>query len=119
MISKLSCWAPTREAAIARTRRALREYWVAGIATNIGFHLALMSHPEFISGEYDTDFIEANEQALCHAKLPEDARQVLAVGAVLARDANDRKRSVAENAQPKGWSPWRLSGGLDMVGSWQ
>ncbi len=109
MISKLSCWAPTREAAIARTRRALREYWVAGIATNIGFHLALMDHPDFVAGQYDTGFIEANEQALCHAELSTEARQGLAVGAALARDQSDRKAVTEQNGRAEGWSSWRLS----------
>src|ERR1700729_3844221 len=58
LISKLSVWAPTRERAVARMRRALSEYVVTGIRTNLAFHDRLFAHPEFAAGHYDTGFIE-------------------------------------------------------------
>src|SRR5262249_15955774 len=58
LISKLSVWAPTRERAIARMRRALSEYVVTGIRTNLAFHEKLFAHPEFAAGQYDTGFID-------------------------------------------------------------
>src|SRR5690606_7929958 len=58
LISKLSVWAETREAALTRMRRALTEYVVGGIRTNLPFHLALLQEPEFLAGDYDTGFIE-------------------------------------------------------------
>ena len=54
MISKLAVWADTRAAAIERMRRALAEYHVGGIRTNLPFHRQVMRHPAFIAGEYDT-----------------------------------------------------------------
>src|SRR5262249_52981276 len=54
LISKLSVWAPTRERAITRMRRALSEYVVTGIRTNLSFHEKLLEHPEFVAGRYDT-----------------------------------------------------------------
>ena len=54
MISKLAVWADTRAAAIERMRRALGEYHVGGIRTNLPFHRQVMRHPAFIAGEYDT-----------------------------------------------------------------
>lgn len=112
MISKLSCWAATREAAIARTARALREYWVAGIATNIDFHLALMSHPQFVSGEYDTGFIAEHEAALCKQRAPDAALAELAAGAVLARCGSDRAQVNTSSAGAAHWSPWRRAAEL-------
>ena len=47
MISKLSVWGPTRREAIARMKRALSEYVVKGITTNIRYLLAIMDAPEF------------------------------------------------------------------------
>ena len=64
LISKLSVWAPTRERAVARMRRALSEYVVTGIRTNLAFHEKLFAHPEFAAGRYDTGFIERYKDAL-------------------------------------------------------
>jgi acetyl-CoA carboxylase biotin carboxylase subunit len=64
LISKLCVLAPTREQAIARMRRALSEYVVTGIQTNLPFHAKLLSHPEFVAGRYDTQFLERHEDVL-------------------------------------------------------
>jgi acetyl-CoA carboxylase biotin carboxylase subunit len=58
MISKLCCWGRTRAEAIARMRRALGEFVVEGIKTSIPFHRAVMEHPLFLEGRFDTSFIE-------------------------------------------------------------
>jgi acetyl-CoA carboxylase biotin carboxylase subunit len=57
MIAKLSAWGEDRPHAIARMRRALEEYQVRGLTTNIPFHLALLKDPEFCAGKLDTGFI--------------------------------------------------------------
>ena len=49
MISKLSVWAPTRAEAIARMRRALAEYVVKGITTNLRYLRGIMEHEEFMA----------------------------------------------------------------------
>ena len=71
MISKLCAWADTRAAAIDRMRRAVGEYHVGGIRTNLAFHRQVMRHPRFIAGEYDTGFIERHKAEL--APPPADA----------------------------------------------
>ncbi len=58
MLSKLIVAARTREEAIARMLRALREYRVDGIETSIPFYSALLSHPDFAAGRFDTGFID-------------------------------------------------------------
>ena len=57
MISKLSVWGRTRSEAIARMDRALYEYIISGVTTNIPFHRAVMRNEEFRKGNYDTHFI--------------------------------------------------------------
>ncbi len=57
MIAKLSAWGEDRPHAIARMRRALEEYQVRGLTTNIPFHLAVLKDPEFLAGKIDTGFI--------------------------------------------------------------
>ncbi|MDQ3334951.1 MAG: acetyl-CoA carboxylase biotin carboxylase subunit [Myxococcota bacterium] len=60
MISKLVVWGEDRKAAVARMRRALDEYQVRGIETNLAFHRRCVRHAEFIAGEFDTGFIGRN-----------------------------------------------------------
>ena len=58
LIGKLIVWAPTREQALRRLRRALSEWAVTGIPTTIEFHLALLERPEFQQGQVYTKFVE-------------------------------------------------------------
>lgn len=58
LLSKLIAWAESREQALARMRRALSEYEVAGIATNIGFFRRLLRQPGVEAGEFDTGFLD-------------------------------------------------------------
>lgn len=58
MIAKLIVHAPTREEAVARMKRALSEFVIEGVATTIPFHLKLLSHEQFVSGEFNTKFLE-------------------------------------------------------------
>jgi pyruvate carboxylase subunit A len=57
MIAKLVVWGRDRGEAIARGRRALREYVVGGVKTNIPLHLALTEDADFIAGSLSTHFI--------------------------------------------------------------
>ena len=63
MISKLIAWGRDRTEAITRMRRALYEYIIAGVKTNIPFHKAVMENPRFMNGELSTHFID-NETTL-------------------------------------------------------
>jgi len=58
MISKLIAWGRDRNEAITRMRRALYEYTIIGIKSNIPFHKAVMENPRFIKGELGTHFID-------------------------------------------------------------
>jgi acetyl-CoA carboxylase biotin carboxylase subunit len=58
MVGKLVVWALTREEAISRARRALREYRLEGIKTTIPLHLRLLEEAAFRSGEYHTGYLE-------------------------------------------------------------
>ena len=60
LIAKLIVWGHTREEALDRALRALSEFTVTGpgMATTIGFHQRVLSHPVFRSGDVHTDFIE-------------------------------------------------------------
>lgn len=58
MIGKLIVWAPTREEAIKKMKRALNEYKIEGIKTTIPFHLKVLDNPYFQKGEVYTNFIQ-------------------------------------------------------------
>ncbi len=58
LMAKLVVWGPTREAAIARGRRALQEFRVRGVATTIPAHLAVLDHPDFVAGSHHTKWME-------------------------------------------------------------
>ncbi|MEM1413864.1 MAG: acetyl-CoA carboxylase biotin carboxylase subunit [Myxococcota bacterium] len=116
LVSKLCVWAPSRKLAVQRMKRALSEYVVTGIQTNLPFHLHLMDHAEFVAGEYDTGFIGRNEDALLRGPLAPEAKKPLALAAAIAqafRDA-DRARAAQSSAgngggAPRGGlSPWRI-----------
>ncbi len=63
LLSKLIVWAPTREQAIARGKRALEEYVLEGLPTTIPFHLSLLENETFKRGEVYTNYLaEHSEQ---------------------------------------------------------
>jgi len=64
MISKLVVWGEDRGRALARMRRALDEYQVRGIETNLAFHRRCVRHAAFVAGDYDTGFIGRNAREL-------------------------------------------------------
>lgn len=64
MISKLIAWGRDRNEAISRMRRALYEYIIAGVKTNIPFLKAVMENPRFVKGELSTYFIESETSLL-------------------------------------------------------
>ncbi len=58
LLEKVTAWAPTPEEAVARMDRALREYRIRGVATNLTFLEALLNHPDFLANRYTTRFID-------------------------------------------------------------
>jgi acetyl-CoA carboxylase biotin carboxylase subunit len=58
LISKLIVWGENRAEAVLRMRRALEEYRIVGVSTNIPFHQKLMNSTRFQAGQFDTRFVE-------------------------------------------------------------
>jgi acetyl-CoA carboxylase biotin carboxylase subunit len=58
LVAKLICWGDKREVAISRMRRALEEYVIEGIKTNIPFHKRVLDHQGFLNGRYDTRIVD-------------------------------------------------------------
>jgi acetyl-CoA carboxylase biotin carboxylase subunit len=110
LISKLSVWAPDRPRAIERMRRALSEYVVTGIKTNLAFHEKLFMHPEFVAGRYDTGFIDRNKDALLDYPLVKaERRDAIAAAVAIAASKMERAAGPAEvaaGADRAALSPW-------------
>ena len=64
MLAKLTCRGSTFEKAVQRSRRALAEFRIRGVATNIPFLQALLADPDFAGGRVTTGFIESHPQLL-------------------------------------------------------
>ena len=62
LLEKVTAWAPTVDAAIARMDRALREFRIRGVSTNIAFVENLLRHPTFLNNEYYTRFIDETSE---------------------------------------------------------
>ena len=71
LLTKVTAWAPTPEKAIARMDRALREFRVRGVSTNIAFVENLLKHPTFLNNQYTTKFIDETPE-LFHFKKRRD-----------------------------------------------
>lgn len=115
LVSKLSVWAPDRARAVARMRRALREYVVTGIKTNLAFHQQLFEHPEFVAGRYDTGFIDRYKDVLLGwPEVSADEAELwaasVAVAAARLEGAGSMAGAPQNGAQAGGGlSPWVIS----------
>jgi acetyl-CoA carboxylase biotin carboxylase subunit len=75
MLAKLIVHAPDRSAAIARMRRALDEYFVGGVKTNLPLFRRILEHPDFAAGRIDTGFLD---RLLAEAPADETTKNELA-----------------------------------------
>jgi acetyl-CoA carboxylase biotin carboxylase subunit len=83
LLAKLAVWAGTREEAVGRMLRALREYDVGGIRTNIGFFRQILEDPEFRAGNLHTAFIDEFFARQGAVDAPAELRAVAALAAAL------------------------------------
>jgi len=103
LISKLTVHASDRESAIRRMQRALSEYMVAGIRTNIGFHKRVLAHPVFRSAQHDTTFVDTHMEELMHRPSGDED---LAVVAAAVHYFLERK-PPAKGGRPAACSGWK------------
>jgi acetyl-CoA carboxylase, biotin carboxylase subunit len=86
MISKLVAWAEDRPLAIARMRRALREYLVTGIKTTVPFFRWLLDQPDFVGGQFHTTYLDevlASRNGRPFVEPTADAEELAAIAAAL------------------------------------
>jgi acetyl-CoA carboxylase biotin carboxylase subunit len=99
MLAKLIVHAPTRALAIARMRRALLELTIDGIETSRSFHLRVMDHPEFQSGDISIQWLEQTLPALTTPASDVGALERVAIAAAMAAEA-ERLAGAAPAQRP-------------------
>ncbi len=116
MISKLVAWAPSRLEAIERMRRALLEYQILGVTTNIPLLLFIMQHEVFRQGDYTTHFLEEHFRPELLSKGSGPARKAVAILAALLQDA-ESSRLNGKGTKHREKRLWRLQRADLMRGS--
>jgi acetyl-CoA carboxylase biotin carboxylase subunit len=111
MLSKVVCHAATRSEAIARMKRALREYRVEGIDTTIPFFTAVMDHDDFQAAKFDTGFIDRMLPELTLERSGDGQLEAAIVAAgILAFEESQQVRLPEDDN-----SRWKLAGRADAV----
>lgn len=112
LIAKLLVWAPTRKEAMVRMKRALSETVIRGIKTSIPFHVLVMSNKNFVTGEYDTTFIDRQLGKLTYKK---DNYEVAAIAAAIGKMIREQQATVKTTKQRSLTSRWKMFGRQSMM----
>jgi len=107
MISKLVCYGETRGEAILRMRRALDEYRVMGVKTNIPFHQHMMDSHRFLSGQFDTNFVE--ERFSMDDREAIHDLQAAIMAALVAHQQGEAASHTISSSDADGRNQWRWS----------
>jgi acetyl-CoA carboxylase biotin carboxylase subunit len=115
LLSKLIAWGNSREEAIARLRRALKEYTITGIKTNISLFRRILSEPDFLRGEIHTRWLDellqrpGSGRAHIDEQPANTVRDAAAIAAALwhATQSDSQSVSTAATLTP---SRWKLEG---------
>ncbi len=100
MISKLISWGQTRPEAINRMKRALKEYELLGVKTNIPALLFVLNHEKFISGDFDTHFLQQHYDTSKLDRMTESQMHAAAVICGLIESNRMNVYSVATGSAP-------------------
>ncbi|MCX7607962.1 MAG: acetyl-CoA carboxylase biotin carboxylase subunit [Anaerolineales bacterium] len=100
LIAKLIVWGENRQQALLRLRRALEEYRIAGVRTNIPFHQSMIATYPFLTGNYDTRFVEDEFSMLDAAETRELYLDIAAILATLVVHREQEKRFQAPLPTP-------------------
>ena len=113
LISKLIVHGETRGEAILRMRRALEEYKIVGVHTNIPFHQRLMDSHRFMAGQYDTRFVEERFSMESAEEGKEDQADIAAILATLVAHQQTQRAAHIIQRGERDTSNWKW------VGRWE
>ncbi len=107
IIAKLIVWGKDRHEAVERARRALDEFMVKGVKTTLPFHRRVMENPIFLSGEFDTTFIDTIFKKLDEER--ENRYQDLAIAVAAIAEESSEGTRVEKGAPSTGeCNMWKL-----------
>jgi acetyl/propionyl-CoA carboxylase alpha subunit len=110
LLAKLVTWGETRAVAIVRMRRALEEYEIHGVMTNLDLHRALLNSHRFFGGQFHTRFLE--EQFV-----PTEAEEEDYLAAALTTALLDWRRRAGARTQANGAANrWKMLGRWELLG---
>jgi acetyl-CoA carboxylase biotin carboxylase subunit len=111
LVAKVTAWGRDREEAIRRMKRALSEFKIVGVETNLQFHVQVMDNPYFRSGQIDTEFLAKHFDP--HYEPPPDAEDAALIAAALLthlRGGAMRMNGIArDGAAATAASAWRTA----------
>jgi acetyl-CoA carboxylase biotin carboxylase subunit len=122
MLSKLIAFAPDRAMAIARMQRALDEYFVGGIKTNLGLFRKILQHPDFVAAKIDTGFLDRLlSQPAAPSQAVDEKQDVAAIAAALftaiqASKSNGTKPSIYSPDELPANTAWKQAARKESVG---
>ena len=91
-------------------KRALEEYRVIGVRTNIPFHQALLEDPDFLAGNFDTQFVKDGLPGLSGIQKDQSLPEIAALAAVLAADQHSQRSAVLIQRGKRDCSNWKYAG---------
>ena len=104
LLEKVTCWAPSPEEAIARMNRALREFRIRGVQTNLAFLENIITHPDFVTNRYTTRFIDTTPELFDIRRRRDRATKLLTYIADVTvnghPEVRDRPRPPTDRAEP-------------------
>ncbi|AMG75133.1 pyruvate carboxylase [Sphingopyxis granuli] len=105
LLEKVTAWAPTAREVVARMDRALREYRIRGVTTNLAFLENVLAHPDFIANRYTTKFIDDTPSLLDLGQRRDRATRLLTYIADVSvnghPDVKDRALPPAHARRPR------------------
>ena len=106
LIAKLICWSEDRVTAISRMKRALSEFQISGVSTNISFLYKILENNKFLNGSYDINFIESEIDSLLSSPNDIDKNMeyaAAAFSAILKTNHSNNSRNIKYSASENNW----------------
>jgi acetyl/propionyl-CoA carboxylase alpha subunit len=123
LLAKLIAWGETRAVAIVRMRRALEEYQIAGVTTNLRLYRALMNSTRFLGGQFDTGFVEERFAATGAGSRGDgtqgwEADSERRLAAALTTALLDHRRRQGAESEECRVSRWKMLGRWELTNRW-
>ena len=115
LLAKVTAWGRNREGARTRMMRALAEFKVVGVATNIPYLEQILDHPDFVSGHFDTEFLDRHE-VLVEEHLAEQ-RRFAEIASLLMVTGGET--DFADYADTNGSAPALANGSRPAASAWR